>query len=146
MPSHCVNWAYQGRPVYNEEKARAYVCAKVVLNSMMYSEIWGLNARAFEAAGIGAFQMIDWRPGLSNLFEDGREVVSYKSIAQLKSLLAYYLPREDDRHAIAAAGKRRAIAEHTYGHRLTLLLETVAGRAKGFDLPALSGELVETIN
>ncbi|HEY3488863.1 MAG TPA: glycosyltransferase [Candidatus Deferrimicrobiaceae bacterium] len=128
---------YRGRPVFGREKARVFRGAKIVLNSLHYGEVWGLNARLFEVAGIGAFQMVDWRPGLGQLFEDGRELVSFRGIPDLKRKIDWWLPRDEERRAVAEAGMRRAHAEHTYRHRLKLLLATLAGKERGFPMPSI---------
>lgn len=137
MPTGPVNAMHQGRVVLNEDKARAFLGAKILLNNLSYQEIWGLNARAFEAAGIGAFQIVDWRPYIEQLFVDGKELVTFKSMEELKRLIDFYLPREEERRAIAEAGKRRALAEHTYQHRLDLLLDTLDGSMQGYAMPQI---------
>ncbi|MGX1308044.1 spore maturation protein CgeB [Amorphus suaedae] len=137
MPLGPVASMYQGRTVLNDEKARAFLGAKIVLNNLYYGEIWGANVRMFEAAGIGGFQMVDWRPGIAQLFKDGEELVTFRNVSDLKRLIDHYLPKQDERQAIAEAGKRRAHAEHTYRHRLELLLATVSGAEHGFPMPAL---------
>ncbi len=96
-----------------------------------------MNARCFEVAGAGAFQMMDWRPGLAHLFEDGRELITFRGIADLKQKIDHWLPRDAERRAIAAAGMRRAHAEHTYAIRLNLLLDTLAGSQRGFSVPEI---------
>ncbi len=121
----------QGRGVYNADKVRAFRGAKIVVNHLHYGEIWGVNVRCFEAAGSGAFQMVNWRPGLRHLFEDGKELVTFTTMTDLKEKINYWLPREGERRVIAEAGRRRALAEHTYRHRLELLLATLAGKATG---------------
>jgi spore maturation protein CgeB len=126
---------HQGRGVYNHDKVRAFRGASIVVNNLHYGEMWGLNVRAFEAAGAGAFQMVDWRPGLGQLFNDGKELISFISVADLKQKVDYWLPRKDERRQIAAAGMRRAHAQHTYALRLQLLLDTLGGRATGFPIP-----------
>ena len=123
---------YQGRPVLNREKAKAFRAAKIVLNTLHYGEISGVNVRAFEAAGIGAFQLVDWRPGLAQLFEDGREIVSFRGIDDLKAKIDYWLPRDAERQEIARAGMRRAYRDHTYESRLKLMLATLRGEAQGY--------------
>lgn len=128
---------HQGRGVYNHDKVRAFRGAKIVVNNLHYSEIWGVNVRTFEAAGAGAFQMVDWRPALGQLFEDGKELVSFRSMADLKQKIDYWLPRETERRAIAEAGMRRAHAEHTYALRLGLLLDTLAGTLRGYPIPQI---------
>ena len=130
---------YGGKYLEYADKAKAYLASKIVVNNLHFTEIWGVNARTFEAAGIGAFQMLDWRPGLGHLFEDGREVVTFRGITDLKHKIDYWLPREEERLAVGQAAKRRAHAEHTYRLRLDLLLDTVGGRAAGFSRPAIEG-------
>jgi len=130
---------YAGKYLQYADKARAFLAAKIVLNNLHYTEIWGVNARTFEAAGIGAFQMLDWRPGLGQLFEDSREVITYRDVAEMLRKIEYWMPRDDERLAIGKAARRRAHAEHTYRMRLNLMLDTVAGRATGFPLPSIEG-------
>jgi spore maturation protein CgeB len=125
---------YQGRPVYDHDKVRAFRGAKIVINDLRVSEIWGLNVRAFEVAGAGGFQLIGWRGGLQQLFSDGEEIVSYRGLSDLKSKIEIFLKDNDRRKAIAAAGMRRAFAEHTYELRLKLLIETTMGAASGFPM------------
>lgn len=128
---------HQGRGVYNHDKVRAFRGAKIVVNNLHYSEIWGVNVRCFEAAGAGAFQMVDWRPGLSQLFEVGKEVITFSSIADLRRKCDHWLPRETERRAIAEAGKLRAHSGHTYALRLALLLDTLAGAQRGYTMPQI---------
>jgi spore maturation protein CgeB len=129
---------FQGRPVFDQEKARAFKGAKIVINNLHYGEIWGSNVRMFEAAGIGAFQMVDWRPGLAQLFDDEKELISFKGIPDLKEKINYWLPRNDERHAIAQAAKVRAYREHTYQLRLQLMINTVTGSEFGFPMPTMT--------
>jgi spore maturation protein CgeB len=135
LASGSVAHMYQGRRVSNHNKARAFLGAKIVLNNLHYGEVWGVNARTFEAAGIGAFQLVDWRPGLRQLFEDGKEIVSFSGMEDLGNKIDYYLIHEEERCAIARAGKVRAHRDHTYIKRLLLLLDTLAGKMKGYPLP-----------
>lgn len=130
---------HQGRGVYNHDKARAFRGAKIVVNNLHYGETWGVNVRAFEAAGAGAFQMLDWRPGVRQLFEDGKELISFRNIGDLKQKIDYWLPRDAERREIAKAGMARAHAEHTYRLRLQLMMDTLSGTTNGFPLPLLDG-------
>lgn len=125
----------QGRYVSNEEKSKAFRAAKIVVNNLHPAEVWGINARAFEIAGAGGFQLLDERIGIDQLFEDGRELVTFSSMDDLKDKIDYYLEREEERSEIADRGQKRAHREHTYEARLALLLETVFSGAKGFPMP-----------
>ena len=131
---------HQGRYVADGEKAIAFTSARVVLNTLYPAEVWGLNARAFEAAGVGAFQMVDWRPGLAQLFDDGTEVVSFRGMAHLRERLAHFLERPDEREAIAAAGQARARRDHTYALRLAMLLGTLSGQLTAYPEPRIEWE------
>jgi spore maturation protein CgeB len=128
----------ENRFVAHAEKAKAFRSARIVLNNLNPAEIWGTNVRTFEICGAGGFQITDARPGLSQLFEIGRELVTFDDVADLRAKIEHYLANEDERREIAAAGKRRALREHTYAHRLPLLLDTVAGRAKGYPEPRIT--------
>jgi spore maturation protein CgeB len=125
------------RFIAHGEKAKAFTSAKIVLNNLNPSEIWGTNVRTFEICGAGGFQITDRRPGLSQLFEPGKELVTFDHVQDLRSKIEHYLVASDEREQIAASGQRRALLEHTYKHRLTLLLQTVAGQAKGFPMPKI---------
>jgi spore maturation protein CgeB len=136
-----VRFMIQNRFVAGEAKSKAFCGARIVLNNLHPAEIWGINVRAFEIAGAGGFQMIDWRPGLSQLFDDGREVVSFRDRYDLQHKIKRYLAAPDERAEIAAAGHRRAAAEHTYRHRLTLMLKTVfESDVSGYPVPPIRCE------
>jgi spore maturation protein CgeB len=116
--------------VAEEEKAKAFNAAKIVLNTMHYGEIWGVNARTFEASGCGAFQIAESRPRLPDLFEPGREIETFESADELKEKVDYYLSHPVQRRAIADAGYARAHGEHTYAHRLERLLSLTYGSTR----------------
>jgi len=122
-----VRGRYQHHYVAEEEKARAFNVAKIVLNTMHYAEIEGFNARLFEAAGCGAFQIADWKPGLHTCFEPEMEVVTFQTMGELKEKVRYYLHHEAERRAIADRAYVRAHSEHTYEQRLQRLLELTFG-------------------
>jgi len=129
---------HQGKAVYNSEKAIAFLSSKIVINNLHFSEGWGVNVRCFESAGIGAFQMIDWRPGLDHLFTDGEEIITFKNMLDLKEKIDYWLPRDEERKKIGLSAKARAAKEHTYELRLQLLLDTLYKKADGFPIPKIS--------
>lgn len=84
---------------------------------------WANNLRLFEATGVGTCLITDWKPNLSELFELEREVVTYRSAAECIEKTRYYLNHEAERLAIARAGQRRTLRDHTYQARMARLLE-----------------------
>lgn len=107
------------------EKAKAFNGAKIVLNTMHYAEITGVNCRLFEAAGCGAFQIADWKPGLPELFEPEHEIVTFHTRKELKEKVNYYLARPEERQEIADRAYARAQREHTYEVRLRQMFEVL---------------------
>ena len=126
----------QNRFVAHADKVRAFRGAKIVLNTLNPSEIWGTNVRTFEACGAGAFQIVDWRPGLAQLFEIGAEVEIFTDLEDLDAKIERYLATPEERDEIARAGHARALRDHTYRLRLGQLLDTVSGRLSGYPEPA----------
>lgn len=126
----------QNRFVAHADKVRAFRGAKIVLNTLNPSEIWGTNVRTFEACGAGAFQIVDWRPGLGQLFEIGTEVEIFTDLDDLRAKVTHYLAAPEARDRIAQAGHARARRDHTYKVRLGQLLDVVAGRSDGYPEPA----------
>jgi spore maturation protein CgeB len=114
-----------GRWVGEIEKAKAFTAAKIVLNTFNPAEIWGVNARTFEAAGCGAFQIADSRPGLPELFEPGREIETFDTADELKDKIDYYLVHPHQRQTIADAGYARAHRDHTFHRRLLTMFGVV---------------------
>lgn len=128
---------YQGRGVYNHDKVRAFRASKIVLNSLHFGEIWGVNVRTFEVAAACAFQVVDYRPGIEGLFRVGEEIVTFSGIADLKDKIKYWLPRHEERNKIARAGYVRVHRDHTYSQRLDLMIQTLGGNAHGYPMPAI---------
>lgn len=113
---------YQFVFVAEEEKAKAFNAAKIVLNTFHFGEIYGVNCRTFEAAGCGAFQICDYRPGLGEFFEPEKEIVTFESKKELIEKVKYYLHRPEERQEIAERAYQRAQREHTYKIRLEKML------------------------
>ena len=106
------------REVLEDEKVRAATAARVALNSLHFAEVDGLNCRAFELAGCGAFQLCTARPVLAQHFVPGVEIETFESVAELIEKIRYFLQHQDEAAAIARRGQLRAHKDHTYERRL----------------------------
>lgn len=114
-----------GKSVYTRDKAACFNAAKIVVNTLFPMEFGGLNARAFEVAGCGGFQLITHTDAVARHFETGREIETFRDLTELRNKIRYYLDNDDERQAIADAGRKRAHSEHTYEHRLSEMLEII---------------------
>jgi spore maturation protein CgeB len=86
------------------------------------------NMRMFEATGVGALLMTESARNLPDFFEPGREVVAYDGVDDLVEKVRHFLEHDDERRHIAAAGQRRTLTEHTYGHRIRQLAGMLESR------------------
>ncbi len=114
---------HMGRGIYTAEKCKAVHAASIVLNTLHYGEIRGLNARAFEIAGIGGFQLMSHSPAVDEHFVVGKEIETFSTREELVEKVRHYLGAPEQRAAIAAAGQRRAYRDHTFTQRIKVLLE-----------------------
>lgn len=84
-----------------------------------------LNPRTFELAACGAFQLVDERKLLREVFEPGKEIVTFANAEDLKEKIRYYLAHSEERKKIAEAGRMRVLREHTYIHRMDQMLSII---------------------
>ena len=80
------------------------------------------NMRLYEATGVGTMLLTDAKANLGDLFEPGREVVTYSSADELADAVDHYLRHHSERRAIARAGQQRTLREHTYRKRMEELV------------------------
>jgi len=85
------------------------------------------NMRLYEATGMGALLVTDWKENLHEIFEPGTEVAAYRSHDECMEMIGYYLEHEDERRAIAEAGQRRTLRDHTYERRMCEMADIIGG-------------------
>ncbi len=117
---------HTGEVIYRERKARVFRSAAAVLNNLHPGEGDGSNTRLFEATASGGVVLSEHRPAVKELYDDGSEILSFRSFDDLLQLVRRAVADPESGTAVADAAARRALAEHTYEHRLTRLLEVVA--------------------
>jgi spore maturation protein CgeB len=114
---------YRGGPLPSETTNLVYNGADIALNIHHPQFKAGTSLRTFAICAAGAFQIVDWRPGLDAFFIPGEELVTYSSLEELREQVARYAVDTQARLRIARAGGERARREHTYAHRLRVILE-----------------------
>lgn len=117
---------HAGRCVFAEEKAQVFRSAVAVLNTMHPSEIHGVNARLFEAAGCGAAVLTEFRPVLPDLFGVGTEVLAFHDFDELVSQARRLLGEVGLSAKLGDAAAARAHESHTYEKRLAVILEKLS--------------------
>jgi spore maturation protein CgeB len=89
-----------------------------------------LKGRTFEIPGTGGFLMSEPAEELDEYYRPGHELVCFDTVDDLVDRARYYLTHEAERRAIAEAGYRRTLGEHTYEQRFTALFRA-AGLGTG---------------
>ena len=105
-----------------DAKAQVFEGALAALNSTSLAEGDSLNCRAFEICGAGGLQLIEDKPSVATCFDPGAEVLTY---ATLDDIIVHLERARGDpgwADGVRAAGRARALAHHTYQHRLTRIL------------------------
>jgi spore maturation protein CgeB len=118
--------AHTGRYIVREEKARIFRSAAGVLNTMHPSEVSGVNARLFEAAGCGAAVLTEFRPTVPELFAVGDEMLVFHDFDDLVEQAARLLSERGLTAQIGDAAAQRAHRDHTYDLRVTAILERLS--------------------
>jgi spore maturation protein CgeB len=81
----------------------------------------GLNQRNFDPCLAGAVLVTDDQPDLERCFEPGREVLAWRGPDEIDAAYDRLLADPALARAIAERGRRRVLADHTYGARLEAL-------------------------
>jgi len=118
----------RGELVDVQDYVRAYSGASVGVNIHHDEPHGGCNARLFELAAIGTPQVVDHRDDLPLHFMVGAEVVAFRQAEDLRSAVGELLHEHRLADEMGRAARRRALANHTYMHRMLTLLSALAGQ------------------
>jgi spore maturation protein CgeB len=129
----------RGELLSHEDYIRAYAGASVAVNVACTDDEAtvrdpGASRRLFELAAIGVPQVVEEHPDIHEHFREGSEVLVARSAQDLRGFTAEALHDRAWAEQVAAGARQRALAEHTYMHRLAALLQVVGER-----VPALAG-------
>lgn len=117
---------HTGKYVTGEEKSRVFGEGMACLNSFSLAEGNSLNCRAFEVAGAGGLQIIEYRPAIEECFEPGKELLTFNTYDELLHHLNRAQSERGKMEKIRKAGADRALADHTYEHRLKVILNNLS--------------------
>ena len=119
----------RGARISEEESVKVYNAARVNLN--LHSSLQGgdlvshgdfVNPRTFELAAMGAFQLVDQRSLLGELFAPD-ELATFTSMNEFYAGIDHFLAHPEEREAYARRARERTLREHTYERRMDALLD-----------------------
>jgi spore maturation protein CgeB len=140
-PVECWGFGWPAGPIDHEQMVDVFSSSRVNLNLSNSSERFDLKGavrrllrrnaprvrpaqikgRNFEVPGCGGFLLTERVPHLERYFELDSEVAVYDDVEDLLEKLPRWLEDEERRRAVAEAGYRRILAEHTYDHRFAAI-------------------------
>ena len=106
--------ASQVNEIYNK--------AKIVLGIYTTFHIETVSARTHETALAGAFQIVDWRKGLDELYPAGL-IERFKYAREINGLIDKWIDRPKEREEVAQKVRAHALAHHTWRHRAESMLK-----------------------
>lgn len=83
------------------------------------------NMRMFEATGLGVCLLTDYRKENAELFEEGKEIVVYKSFDEMVEKAKWILDNPQKAREIALAGQKRTLEQYTYKNKAEQLNEYI---------------------
>jgi hypothetical protein len=123
-PSSPIRRHYVG-PAWGVEMYKVLRRSRIVLNHHGDIAPYANNLRLYEATGVGALLLTDAKADLAAMFAPGREVIAYRSTDECLRAIQFSKDDVTSGEAIAAAGQRRTLDEHTYRSRMQELVELV---------------------
>ncbi len=94
--------------------------SRITLNSHGDSVKQAGNMRLFEATGMGSLLLTDYKPNMSDYFEEGKEVITYKSHADAIDKATYFINHPEEASAIAKNGQSRVFSQYNTENRIRL--------------------------
>jgi len=118
----------ENKPIYEEEYVKHICASKVNLCFLRKINRDLHTSRSFEIPACGGFMLAERTSDHQELFEEDKEAVFF-DINDPKELLAkvrYYLEHDEERKAIAKAGRERCLKSgYSHHERLTWMLQQI---------------------
>lgn len=115
-----------GKADYYHEAPHIFANSKINLNISLKSIQTGIPLRAFDIMGCGGFLLTNYQEDYLEYFEPDEDLVIYYDYSDLVEKAAFYLEHGGERQRIAENARRKVAAEHTYLHRIKVMLELVS--------------------
>lgn len=101
---------------------KVFRASRINLNITLRSIASGVPLRVFDIMSMGGFVLTNWQEEIPELFEEDKEIVTFRTPEELIDKADYYLNHEDERARIAANGYRKVRERHAYTNRLDKII------------------------
>ncbi|MCL4462109.1 MAG: glycosyltransferase [Nitrospirae bacterium] len=107
--------------VFLSEMARFLSSGRILFNASVKND---LNMRVFESLAIGKCLLTDDVPGLRELFVPGEDLAIYDDRSMIETVRSL-LEDPERRWRLAASGRQKVLASHTYLHRARTMVSVL---------------------
>ncbi|MCP5023267.1 MAG: glycosyltransferase [bacterium] len=117
---------YMGPALHNTELPLIY-CGSTInvdIGRLYQNDI--VTMRVFDILACGGFVLAEHSEALSDLFEIGVEVESYRTLGELTSKVEYFLEHPEEARTIAQRGRESVLQRHTIRGRVAHMLDAVS--------------------
>lgn len=118
-------------PAWGLDLYRVLADSRITIN--IHGEIskqYANNVRLYEAAGMGACLLTEWKENLPDLFKPDEEVVTYRDEGEFREKLAYLLASPSVCEKIGRAGQKKTLNLHKYSDRVRELMKIFSEHMK----------------
>ncbi len=129
--SDMVRIRYCGSIDYWSEMPKVFRASKINLNFTIPNIKSGIPLRVWDVLGSGGFLLTNYQAELPYFFEEGKDLVCFDGVEDLREKVGYYLENEEERRAIAESGYRKVKETHLYIERIRTMLAQVAEAERG---------------
>lgn len=123
--SDFLNIQYCGSVDYWSQMPKVFRASKINLNMTIPNIKSGIPLRVWDILGSGGFLLTNYQAEIPYYFEEGKDLVCFDGIEDMRDKVRYYLSHEEERAKIARSGYERVKGHHTYVDRLSKILKIV---------------------
>lgn len=104
------------------EAFKVFYSSKINLNITMRSIESGVPLRVFDIMSVGGFVLTNYQEEIPELFEEGKEIVTYKTPEELIEKADYYLKHDRERQQIGINGYKKIKKCYTYERQMEKII------------------------
>lgn len=108
--------------VDHREAYKIFYSSKINLNMTLRSIESGVPLRIFDIMSVGGFVLSNWQEELTELFEEDKEIVLFKTPEEMVEKIDYYLSHEKERVRIGINGYQKVKNCYTFEHQLNKII------------------------
>lgn len=105
---------------------KVFYSSKININITLRSIESGIPARVFDIMSVGGFVISNYQEEIPQLFEEDKEIVTFKTPEELLEKVDYYLKHDEERMRIGINGYQKVKQCYTYEHQLHKIISVIS--------------------